>query len=469
LTGVTLAIGTFLSSLVAGFSSDSPTVNSGTNDAVDWVFEATNQLRSWIWETNTFDAQICHLWKTFEIPEGTQVMSASLRLSVDNNFILYLDGQEIGQGSNWRTVTKFDPTPLLQQPGRHVLAVDAYNDKEEAGLILGLEITLTNGSVQEVFSDDTWWVVPNSLKKWTLRQTPLPDWHHAKVVADTHDHPREVWPLGLAFGPPLHLVVVYFWQRGWFQLTLLVICVLALLISARLMIRLSAQSAAQAFMNRERARIARDIHDEFGAQLTLLVLRAEVAQRGELLNSSAQIKFNQLGEQARQLSNGLDEVVWAVNSQRDTLRDFVSYVCKYARVYLEATPIRCRLDVAEEIRAASFDLPVRRNLFLAVKEALNNAAKYSAATELFLRIHCRDQKLVVEVEDNGQGFDPATASADRNGLANMTQRMTEIGGHFELISGPGRGCRVVFTVPLSPGSRRLRLPWRDHSPGSDAS
>lgn len=156
----------------------------------------------------------------------------------------------------------------------------------------------------------------------------------------------------------------------------------------------------------------------------------------------------------------MDEVVWAVNSRRDTLRDFVSYVCKYAQIFLNPTPIRCRLDVEPEIPAAAFDLPVRRNLFLAVKEALNNAAKYSEAGELFLRIYRKDHKLVVAVEDNGKGFNPAQASAERNGLANMAQRMSEIGGACELSSQPGSGCLVVFTVPLNRTSRRVWRSWR---------
>jgi signal transduction histidine kinase len=102
---------------------------------------------------------------------------------------------------------------------------------------------------------------------------------------------------------------------------------------------------------------------------------------------------------------------------------------------------------------------VRRNLFLAVKEALNNAAKHSAATELFLRIQRADQKLVVTVEDNGRGFDPAQLNGERNGLANLAQRMAEINGGCELFSAPGAGCRAVFTVPLENVARRRWFNW----------
>jgi signal transduction histidine kinase len=149
----------------------------------------------------------------------------------------------------------------------------------------------------------------------------------------------------------------------------------------------------------------------------------------------------------------MDEVVWAVNARRDTVRDFTSYVCKYAQTFLSTTNIRCRLDVEPEIPATAFDLQVRRNLFLAVKEALNNAAKHSQADELFLRIYRREQKLSVAVEDNGRGFDTVQTGGDRNGMTNMAQRMTEVEGTCDVVSQPGGGCLVVFTVPLPPARR----------------
>ena len=98
--------------------------------------------------------------------------------------------------------------------------------------------------------------------------------------------------------------------------------------------------------------------------------------------------------------------------------------------------------------ALAFDLPHRRSLLMAIKEALNNAVKYSAATELRLQIRWRDQRLVVVVLDNGKGFAPEAIKPERNGLTNMAQRMTELGGHCRVTSRPGKGCRVEFCIPL---------------------
>ena len=137
---------------------------------------------------------------------------------------------------------------------------------------------------------------------------------------------------------------------------------------------------------------------------------------------------------------------------RDTLRDFASYVCKYAQMFLKSR-VRCRLDVEPDMPAIAFELSLRRNLLLAVKEALNNVAKHSGASEVFLRIHRRGAGLGVVVEDNGAGFDFSGADKERNGLANMFQRMREIDGHCLVTTQPGGGCRVEFDVPLTNARR----------------
>ena len=443
------------------FGADPPPPNN------NWLEAATNHLGQWIWDTNTFDKQTCRLWRAFEIPRDGKVASAILHITVDNGYSLFLDGREIGRGSDWRSVTEYDVTRLLN-PGWHSLGVEGFNDRLEAGLIFGLHIQLVDQRVMDVVSDESWLVVPEAKGNWAARKTALPAWHPAIVIGPVHHHPWEIWPFGLTTAPALQPIVVRFWQTGWFQFSVMALLLLAVGACLRLWTQLSLQARSHRLLHAERVRIARDIHDDLGAQLTQLVLLGEVAQREQPENSAARAQFNQICLLARDLSHGMDEVVWAVNARRDTLRDFANYVCKYAQVFLNPTPIRCRLDVEPELPATLFDLPLRRNLFLAVKEALNNAAKHSGAAELFLRIYRADDKLVVTVEDDGRGFDPAQSDSVRNGLANMAQRLAEINGGCELFSEPGAGCRVVFTVPLNHVPRRNWFNWRHRQPDADA-
>jgi DNA-binding NarL/FixJ family response regulator len=187
----------------------------------------------------------------------------------------------------------------------------------------------------------------------------------------------------------------------------------------------------------------------FGTRLTRLVLESEVAQNELPEQAAARHQFSRISDGLREALGAMDEVLWAVNPQRDTVRDFVTYICEYAQEYLQPAGIQCLLEVEPDMPSLDFDLPLRRSLLLAVKEAITNAAKHSGATQLLLKIQRQDSGLNVIVEDDGKGFDPAKSSGKRNGIGNMIQRMNEVGGRCAVVSEPGKGCRVEFSIPLT--------------------
>jgi signal transduction histidine kinase len=129
-------------------------------------------------------------------------------------------------------------------------------------------------------------------------------------------------------------------------------------------------------------------------------------------------------------------------------------VCGYAQEFLKPTTIQGLFDVESETSDLDLDLPVRRALLMVIKETLNNAVKYSGASEVLLQIRCRGRRLNVVIQDNGKGFDPAAATPERNGLANMAQRMKELGGTCVVTSQPGEGCRTEIALTLKPSRRR---------------
>ncbi len=376
-------------------------------------------------------------------------MRARLDITADNGYHVLLDGREVGRGSDWRSVSEYDLTWLLP-PGAHVLAVDAFNDAREAGVLAGLRIELTDGNVIEIPSDTTWRIVPEKERGWEHRRQAPPNWPHARVVGRFKGSPWAFAPTGPTLLPPLHPVELHFWNSGWFQVVLLSVCGVAVLACLQLMARLAMHTKSQKLLQRERARIARDIHDELGAGLTQLLLLGEVARKEGRSRAGGSSGIERLcGEGARAF-----QWPWMKSSGRLTP---ATTRCGISPGTPASTPSRflpTRRSVAgwtwsSDVPPLPFELPVRRNLFLAVKEALNNAAKHSGATELFLRIHCPGAEVVVSMEDNGKGFDPAGVSAERNGLTNLTQRMAEIGGTCEVASKPGEGCRVTLRVPHS--------------------
>ena len=144
----------------------------------------------------------------------------------------------------------------------------------------------------------------------------------------------------------------------------------------------------------------------------------------------------------------LDEIVWAINPTNDSVASLANYLCHFAEEFFKPTPIRCRLDVADALPSAPLGAEVRHHLYLAVREALNNIAKHSEATEVWLRIQVADSGLSIEIEDNGRGFQPRPAPTGE-GLANMRQRLEKIGGSYECTSRPGAGSVSRFVLRLN--------------------
>jgi signal transduction histidine kinase len=254
--------------------------------------------------------------------------------------------------------------------------------------------------------------------------------------------------------PISHRVIIPFWQQRWFFLAELGFCGFATVTCLYLLIRLLMQSRAQLVVQRERSRIARDVHDDLTAWLARLVLLGERTQNDLPENSIARGQVHEMCENSRSLLNALNQTIWVINSKRDTLPDLVSYLCRYAESFFQPTTIRCRFDVEDDIPAMHCDVGVRRNLFLAIKESLNNVLRHSVASEVTLRIHRQGGELTVRVEDNGKGFTPEQADAHRNGLSNMRDRAEDAGGSCMITSRPGAGCCVEFRVPWYASHRR---------------
>jgi hypothetical protein len=418
--------------------------------------DARKGLGSWIWTDKTFDHQACRLWKDFDIPKDTKVVEARMRITVDDGYQMYLDGRELSQGANWRAITEYDLT-LLMTPGRHVLAISAFNDYFAAGMLMDFRVVLADGRVVDIKSDESWKVVPENVRNWEKLKKSQSVWHSATIIKP---HPLWIavnWPEDYVVVPRFQPLVIPFWQTGWFHLLLSAVFILFFLACIVLFFQVAFHKKEQRLLNQERARIARDIHDDFGTRLTRLVLESEVAQDELPEQARARHQFSRISDGLREALGAMDEVLWAVNPQRDTVRDFVTYICEYAQEYLQPAGIQCLLEVEPDMPSLDFDLPLRRSLLLAVKEAVTNAAKHSGATQLLLKIQRQDSGLNVIVEDDGKGFDPAKSSGKRNGIGNMIHRMSEVGGRCAVVSEPGKGCRVEFSIPLT--RRHSRLGW----------
>jgi signal transduction histidine kinase len=253
-------------------------------------------------------------------------------------------------------------------------------------------------------------------------------------------------------------VLPHVWQTLWFRSLagggVAAVVGLAMLWTARRKLRRHIERVErQQAIERERARIAQDIHDDLGASLTRISLLSQTA-RAELDNPrQAAANLDRIYSTARELTRAMDEIVWAVNPRHDTLDSLASYLGRFAQDFLGTAGLRCRLDVPVRLPAWPLTAEIRHNLFLAFKEALHNVLKHAAAKQVSISLVLSPNAFVVTVEDDGQGFALAEAVAAPeprgNGIRNMSRRLTDIGGRCEIESEPGKGTRLSFHVPVT--------------------
>jgi signal transduction histidine kinase len=243
------------------------------------------------------------------------------------------------------------------------------------------------------------------------------------------------------------------WQKGWFQGVLAVALLVAI---AGLVYYFSTQKLQrqvelfrqQEALEHERSRIARDLHDQLGANLTQVALLAEMAESDKNLPDEVEDHAKQITQTARETTKALDEIVWAVNPSNDTLEGLVNYSGKYAQEYFALAGLRYRVEFPSQLPEVTLAPDVRHNVFLAFKESVNNVVKHAQATEVHIRLRLDEASFALEIEDNGKGPAGADQKSGRNGLRNMRKRMEDVGGSFTLGPAPEKGTLVRLTAPI---------------------
>lgn len=249
-------------------------------------------------------------------------------------------------------------------------------------------------------------------------------------------------------------IVVPFWETWWFM----TVTVLALLTGFGGVVRvvekrkyqLQLQHAEQErTLERERARIAQDLHDDLGSTLTRLTLLSGLVRADKDNPGQIEAYANKLSQAADQSVRALEEIVWAVRPGSDTLLSLIDYTTHFANELFDGNSTRCRMDLPGDLPARPLPPEMRHNIFLIVKEALTNALKHSGAKEVHVRARLDGSNLQILVADDGKGFDPATlAEGRRNGMGNMRRRAAAMNAELDFESAPGKGTRVALSVVL---------------------
>lgn len=201
-------------------------------------------------------------------------------------------------------------------------------------------------------------------------------------------------------------------------------------------------------LEHERARIARDLHDDLGAEVTELGMLARRAESAGIRNEERSHCLQRMTGKTAEMISALEGIVWAMNPQQDSLTSVISYFSFYADRFLGLANIKLRLDAPSVKESVPMEARRRHQLLLVFKEALANIVRHSGATEVRLVIQAADEELKVEIEDNGRGLSAAAPTEGQDGLINMRTRLEKIGGRFELSTQSAKGTLLRFHVPI---------------------
>jgi len=256
-------------------------------------------------------------------------------------------------------------------------------------------------------------------------------------------------------GQSLSLVVRPFvWQTWWFKTGTGLILAMALAWAVRLRERWKARLRLERLerehaVERERSRIARDIHDDLGANLTQIAFLGQRVEGASHDPAEVDRWIRMIPAAASRTIQSLDEIVWAINPKHDSLESLANYLSRFAQEFLTLVGIRCLLDVPMVLPNVVLSAEVRHNLVLAAREVLQNIVTHARATEVRVILLFDDSTLTIAIADNGVGFDPTAVMGEGNGLPSMRKRLEEINGSLEILSCPGAGTTVTFKVPRS--------------------
>ncbi len=309
---------------------------------------------------------------------------------------------------------------------------------------------------------DADWVDDGGIRSARYAHLPYGNYKF-RVAAQIADGPWQEAPQAFAF-----VVPTPFYLQNWaiflfgFSAVALVAGIVRIVFHRRLRLTL-ARLEQQQSLERERMRIARDMHDEMGSKLTKISFLSEHAQVDAESTGQLADKIESIAQTSRELLQTMDEIVWVVNPHNDTLENLAAYLSHYAVEYFQNTSIECEQRLPQEIPHYPLSSETRHNLFLTFEEALNNVLKHSGATKVKVEMAVTTREFEVKVTDDGKGFivpvpsaTPAPTRGGRggNGLTNMRQRLLDISGECLITSKPGDGTIVTMRIHLDPKAGR---------------
>ena len=243
-----------------------------------------------------------------------------------------------------------------------------------------------------------------------------------------------------------------YWQTTWFKIAGIAFMLLVGWLYTKWYYNLRIRKQKRKFekqqaVEKERTRIATDMHDDLGAGLSRIKFLSETIGIKKQKQQPIEEEIGKIREYSHDMIDKMGEIVWALNEKNDSLSHLLSYTRVYAMEYLSQNGISCVVQAPDHLPSGFVSGEFRRNVYLTVKEALHNVVKHAQATSVTIKIHVND-KLEFFIEDNGIGFDKNHIRQFSNGLTNMENRIKEINGEFVILNGKGTTIKITVPIPV---------------------
>jgi signal transduction histidine kinase/ligand-binding sensor domain-containing protein len=242
------------------------------------------------------------------------------------------------------------------------------------------------------------------------------------------------------------------WGKWWFKvsLSLCVVGLFAFVIKFISQRKLKAQIyelEKKEAINKERARISKDMHDDLGSGLTKISILSQLLKKQYELQNEVHIE--KIAKTSNELISNMSHIIWAMNPDNDYVENVLAYFREYVLEFFTNTPIRCTVNFSEEIYEAKLNQIQRRNLFLVYKECLNNTLKHAHASHVDICGYIDENKLILNIKDDGKGMDTSQLRKFGNGISNMHKRMKVAHGNCIIHSEINKGTQTTLTIYLN--------------------
>ncbi len=367
-------------------------------------------------------------------------------------------------GINWFKPSAIKANPFMADPAIAAIYVDdklfaadtatyiraitlPYNKNTISLSLRALEYTQPgqNQFAYKLDGLDKEWVYTTSDK---VRYSNLPPGDYTFLLrVSNNDLTWNETPLKLSI-----TILPPFWQTWWFRALAALLAILASYFIARIYVKQKVKVKTrelekQQALYLERMRISKDVHDDLGSGLSKISLMAEIAQKRVSGDAAVSNDIRHISAVSKELVENMRDLIWVLNPENTTLDQLVARLREYCADYLENMPVEVNLDFPASVPALPISREAQRNVFLTVKEAINNSIKHAQAWKLDVVLKISADALNIKVTDNGRGFDAVHLKGSGNGLRNMKQRIELIGGVFGIISSGGT--TISISIPLS--------------------